>query len=466
MNYIRLPRIILSVILLSICYWTYLALNTRMEIIFDSISYEDLGRLLSTQGFNEYFRSGPNREPIYPLLIASAISIGKITGLAYTKIMAGFGVLILFLTQLLTYCILNHLKIRPWICATALAYLGLSPAINNTAFSLYSEIAAYPFILGIILVTHMLWQAMLAYQIKKACLTGALLGLLFVGATLVKAIFECIFPLYILILSGTFLLAHQRQLKKQLLPLLIALLTALTFFYAPIINYKIQNKKWNGNFSITDRGPWALYGNTARRMEPLTKQRLLTALAYAPGEGLCRSLYGASACDFWSFRQSDAFGMTKLSELHNQQLPQKQIDSTLLKLSLQKVLENPFQYFLLTGVEGIKMFFWESTQIGFVTYPPWLSQIYQHTLFKNILRLILGLITAGAFFYQSYLFFKKPTLMIGAILLTIILYIGFFSFFFILTRYALPIAPLYIILIASSVQAFWNSPKECSKKIN
>ena len=90
-----LPRIILIIFLLSLCYWIYLACTTTMYISCDAIGYQGLGQLLKEKGFIAYFKTGPNREPIYPLLVALSMHWASFTGIAYTKIMAFFGVSIL-----------------------------------------------------------------------------------------------------------------------------------------------------------------------------------------------------------------------------------------------------------------------------------------------------------------------------------------------------------------------------------
>jgi len=136
--------IILTVILCSIIYWIYLSLSTRMDIAFDAIDYQTLAERIYTQGWISYFTTGPNREPLYPLLISLSMHIGHWIGLPYTKIMAIGGMIILSLSQLWIYHILRLLKIGTRVCVVVLIYWALSPALNNSAFSLFSEIITYP----------------------------------------------------------------------------------------------------------------------------------------------------------------------------------------------------------------------------------------------------------------------------------------------------------------------------------
>jgi len=76
---------IAGVFLLSLVYWLYLSVTVHMAIVFDSINYVALGKMLYAHGWIDYFKTGPNREPLYPLLIALSMHIEHFTGLAYVN---------------------------------------------------------------------------------------------------------------------------------------------------------------------------------------------------------------------------------------------------------------------------------------------------------------------------------------------------------------------------------------------
>jgi hypothetical protein len=449
---------IAGVFLLSLLYWLYLSQTTRMDIAVDSIGYEQLGRMLYSQGWISYFITGPNREPLYPLLIAASMHIEHATGLAYVKIMAVFGVMILFLTQALTYKILRLLNIRDGICILVLAYLALSPALNNAAFSLFSEIAVFPIILGIILTSADAWEAISQNKREQSLIYGALLGILLTAATLVKGIFECISPAYLIIF---FTMVFLTEKTKKIATLLLCLAAAFSFYYVPITDYKWLNKQYNGNFAITNRASLALYGDTAQRMAPLTFNSFAEALAYVPGEGICKGIFGPKGCDFWSFQKCDELGTEKQIELSGPHLSLEKINDALIEASAQKALQNPLQYALMTFLEGFKMFFWESTKVGFVSYPNWLQNIYDIKILNNVLRFFLSLMTLLAVISLWCQALNPPRSPIVFLIgLLVFLYILFFSFFFIVNRYTLPIAPLYLIAIGLWINNL------ASKKIN
>jgi hypothetical protein len=140
--------------------------------------------------------------------------------------------------------------------------------------------------------------------------------------------------------------------------------------------------------------------------------------------------------------------MEKLVELSKQHLSINEINSKLVSLSIQKVVHNPFQYVLLATIEGLRMFFWESTQVGFVSYPHWLQKIYDIKIFNNALRFLvslLSLIAVMSIWSQALTTQKYPIDSLIAVF--IVIYIFLFSFVCTLTRYAIPIAPLYLIAI-------------------
>ena len=117
--------------LISIFYWTYLFLTSRMSISCDAVTYESLGKTLAQQGWVEFFKIGPNREPLYPALVAFSMGLGKAFGISYQSIQVLIQLLLLFLTQILILQIMRLLKINKLITALTILYLGISPAIVN-----------------------------------------------------------------------------------------------------------------------------------------------------------------------------------------------------------------------------------------------------------------------------------------------------------------------------------------------
>lgn len=442
---------------ISIFYWIYLALNSKMAISCDAIEYEYLGRTIFQKGWMEYFKTGPNNEPFYPALIAFSMWIARISGASYQSIQILLQLSILFLTQILTLGILRLLKISNLLCALTILYLGISPAIVNSAFSLFSEIITYPLILVIVLLSYRSWLSFAGSR-RRVILLAIITGLLFAAMILIKGIFELITPVFFLLFL---LYALSTRNRKLIVNALIYLVVFFMVFYSLVNSYKSINKVLNGSFVITNRGDWALYGNTARRMEPLTGERFLTALAYTPGENVCKSVFGEEKCRFWSFWVSDKFGRQKENELRAANMPTKAVHNSLILLSMQKALDNPGQYILLTALEGAKMFFWESTKIGFVAYPAGLEKLFNWTPFKDGLRLAVSLLTLLAFFYLAALLWlerknilKKDAapLFLFLCFLFILSYIISYALFMIVTRYALPITPLYLIIISYVLQ--------------
>lgn len=454
----------------SILYWTYLFLTSKMFIYFDAVNYESLGKMIAQQGWIEFFRSGPHREPFYPALIAFSVWLGKLFGISYQSIQTVVQLSILLLTQILALRIMRLLRINNLLCALTVLYLGFSPAIVNSALSLYSEIATYPFILAIVLLLYYSWISFTA-KLSRIILLSVATSLLFVIMVLNKAIFELVTPMTLsLFLISVFLTRN----KKLIANAIIYSVVFFTVFYSLTNGYKSINRIYNGNYTITDRG-WLLYGCTARRMEPLSKERLLTALASVPGEGVCQTLFGEEKCNFWGFGKVDELAYQKAREINKSNMSLEEVQKNVVLLSLQKIRKNPFQYILLTGIDGTRMFFWESTHIGYVVYPEKLTRIFAWKPFKNGIRLGMSVLTIFAIIYQVLLLWRNrknllkatgPLLLSYLCLLFIFSFISCYAIFLVLTRYALPIASLYLLIVAYVLQRICFRASNTGKNVN
>ncbi len=448
----------LVAIICCVIYWLYLASTTQPILVHDALGYEHLGSLLYKEGWIEYFKTGPNREPVYPILISLSMRLADILSVSYLSIQIFFQFCILFISQLLLLKILRKFQIHPIIQTVTLFYFGFSPAVINSACSLFSEIASYPLILATIIVGYVSVEKLSQLNSKKDYLLAFVWGILFFLLTLTKAIFEIITPAFFLIC-----IIYAIKNRRLGLKMAIFFLIFIFSFEIPVFLYKSANQKYNGHFALTDRGAWALYGNIARRMEKLNNQRMQSAAAFIPGEQFCQKALGKDRCAFWSWRISDDLGAEKRQELESYHLPAQKADQTLIKLAIGKMLVNPLQAAGLGLVEGAKMLFWESTQIGFVAYPSWLQKLYDRQVFSYGLSFLMALLTILSLFYTLQLTFieKKNGHIerLGLILALIILFIAVHSFFYILPRYALPLVPLYLIIIAVATNQFLGQRK-------
>lgn len=456
--------------LISISYWLYLLLTTRMGIVWDAADYEALGKMLTEQGWVEFFRSGLHREPFYPALVAFSMKLGGVLGISYQLTQAAVQLFLLFLTQLLALRILRLLKINDLVCFFTVLYLGISPALVNSALSLYSEIATYPFILAIMLLLYRSWLSF--FEAKPRIIRFAIgAGLLFALMLLNKGIFELLTPVFFFFLLVLALLTGERKVIARVFTYSLA---ALAVFYSLAVSYKSVNKIFNGRFAVTERGAWMFYGSTAQKTQALTCRRSLAALVSVPGKGVCESFFTREECEPWSFQSADAFGLLKVNELSGGGTGSAELDKSLISLSMRKITQNPLQYILFTVLEGAKMFFWESTQIGFVAYPSPLARLFTWTPLKNGLRLGVSFLTIFSLAYLAALIRRQkknalrtenPLLFLCLCLLFILTFIGSYSIVHIITRYALPIAPLYLIVIAYVLHKLFFSRTAANKQI-
>ncbi len=456
-----------SALFLCGCYWFFIACSSEFIILHDSIGYEHAGRLINTQGWSEFFRTGPNREPFYPFLISLSMKIGDFFSISFESILILNQICLLYFTQLITLKILNILKVHQIICAFTVLYMGFSPALVNSTFCLFSEIAAFPIVPAIVLLSFYAIKSIQNLNTSsslsispKTRFIFLSLGLILLLATLTKAVFEMIAPLILFLVGIISFTLTQKQNRKKLLQVLII---AVLFFYIPLSGYKFLNFKYNGNFTVTDRGAWALYGNTERRMIPLTWNRFKAALSYTAGHGFCRSLFDENTCTEWSYVASDNYGTKQRKALENQGLSTSDVNKKLIKLSIDKALQNPAQYVLLWLVEGMKMLVWESLDMAYVLLSNSLLNIYNIAFLKfgifflMPMSILISILTTTSFMMlkikhkPSLFFHEDQNLMLCLIFCLMIFYISFYAFFFILARYAFPLASLYFILIAFSL---------------
>lgn len=442
------PSILFLSFFIPILYWLYLFFTTETQVIWDSLDYQNLGRLLQEHGWIEYFKTGPNREPLYPLFISVAMRLADLGHISYLKILVGLQFLCLLTTQILTLKILRKLKTAEPIVALVIFYLGVSPALINTALSLYSEILFLPFIPLAILVLNRSQQKTNADSYFAIVAQGFLLGLTFLLMTLIKGVFEV---LTLFLILSPLLLLQKTNFRRYL----ILSLTALIVFQAGLFGYKSLNKKYNGVFTLTNRGAWALYGYAARRTEAFTPEHWLSALAWIPGEGACTTLLGEAKCRYWGTTTSDSFGMEKLKELEKQGLTGEAADQKMLELTKARIRAKPLQYATLVGLESLKIFFWESTRLAFVTYPSWLEKIFDNGIIKNGLRLMMAIIAFAGSFFMLWILWRERNkkteayTLIYLMVVFIFFYTGIYSIFWLSTRYALPLAPLFLIAAAA-----------------
>ena len=422
-----LPLNVLYVYLISLCYWIFLSFK---GFSIDLIGYKDFGSIFYRQGLIGYVATGLHREPLYPLLCSLAIHIEHLSGIGFIYIMDSFSIIMLMITQILIYTILRGLNIRPWICSLMLFYWAVSPSITNSAFHIlfFCEIITYPLILLTIITAYQGWKVVEKNRIKEACLYGVLTGILFALTTFVKAVFECIFPVYLI-----FFLLGSLYKNKASISLICFLTAAGVLFYLPITGYKSLNKMYNGHFAITNRGDWAFYGVAAHRVRPL--KNYLINLYSVPGEETCTKVFQTSECDSANSGISDNLGTDKMHELTAMHLPPQAISEHLLELSVKQILTNPPQYILLSATEGLKALFWENAG-------------------GPSLRFMMAILTFFVLIYCS-IYYKYLPLLMKVILAFIFLFVFFHSFFDTLPRYFLPIVPLYIICIGHCLDSLF-----------
>lgn len=448
------------VFLICWVYWGYLSFASQMSIKFDAADYEFIGRLIYEKGWLEFFKTGPHREPLYPLVIAVSMRMADSLSIPYQTVQKGLQVLILFVTQLFVLDLLGRLKVREGIKWLTLLYIGFSPAIVNSTFSLFAEIITYPFVLAIVSFGVLSWRAVFGDGSRRLVALALLTALSFVLATFGKGVFHYVLWLYLIVFAAAGCYAQLKANSKVLWNSLSYCVVVLLTFHMFIIPFKLANQRYNGNYVFTNRFADLLFGNAVKRSNPLSARMIFAHLASVPGAGICRVFFTEEECRYCEFQMADYYRSTLLEKLkHN--TSQDKVTAEVISRAIQKTAENPAQYVLLTFMESLRMPFWESTQLGNVVYPAWLQKLYDFVWFKNFIRLLMSLATYFSFFYLlQYVVRNRAQLtdfksavseraqMCFFILFLVMSYTALHSLFSIVTRYALPISFLYLLGIA------------------
>jgi len=456
-------------IFFSWIYWFYLACTSQMIIVHDAIGYENLGTLIHQQGFIEYLKQGPQREPIYPLLIALAMNIGQLFSISYQSILILFQLTLLGLTQILTLQILKKFQINSFLIFLTLLYGGFSPALVNAALSCFSEIPTFPLITSIILVTLHSQNALQKNNALRCALSGFGLGALFLLITFIKGPYSIIF--LCALLPYFFLLTKTLSQKKYpyVKNILILIITMLISFYIPMHAYKNLNKHLNGHYAFVNksRGIRVLYHSAALRSEKLSSRRILSALAYIPGSRYCTALFGEKECAFWSTQNLESFGHRPEYKNIGTQFANDpdQVNAAYLKAIKRNIIQHPFQFTLLMSLDALKLFFWETTDIGFVIYPKKITQLFKNYPFADSLRFILTTLSLFSFFYLLQVILKnknRSALFPYHVLIIIIAaHITLYAFCAAsVSRHTLPIAPLFLLAIPLSLNHLFSKKEQ------
>jgi len=419
--------------------------------------------MLYMRGWVEYFTTGPQREPFYPMTIAVSMALGDFFTVFYQTFQKFIQIALLGLTQLFCLILLNRLQIKgPWKWLT-LFYVGVSPAIVNSAFSLFSEIVVLPFILMIIYANVEAWRSLYIGSMRSL-ITGSLLtAMAFLLATFGKGVFLYVFYVFLIPYICLAWRAFTKGSRRLCVRTMLFIIITFMIVQIPIWAYKSANRKYNGYFEFTNRADQLLYGNTYKRTADIPWDIFGAHIASIPGTGVCRKFFKEEGCRYAEFRQADGSRGDLTGLL--QGVPPEKEKAEVLRFTFQRFLRKPGQYFVLTLIESVRMPFWESSRIGFVAYPDWLNTIFTSGVFNQGIRLLVSLLSVFALFYlirevgrtgrRRFRVDAAPEdkdLVLFFALLLIIAYTAFYSLFSIIPRYGIVIAPVYLLSIAYAGQ--------------
>jgi len=440
---------------LPFIYWAYLVLTTNFVIVFDSEDYVRLANILyHPSNWAEYFRIGPSREPLYPLIIAFSLHLGHWLNISYEYVLRTVSFLLLALTMVFIHLSLRKINARPWIQALAILYTGLSPILINSALCVYSEIATFPFLVAAVFFGWLFMDSL--QEMNGPLYPSCGLALSLLAFTMVKGLGEGLAPLFLFCLivyswkkcGGGFL----QFLKRSKIKILIIVL----ILYIPLIGFRLLNYSFNNHFTFTSRADVNLFGNLMRRSHvPLNVTNFMSHLLTIPvSHDLCGSYYPDSVCSQWSMINSDGTFYTRQNQLNQLNLSESQKNKIYVHEITQDLLTNPLAQSTYFIQEGFKMFFWETTQGPFVIYPQWLEKFLNQRWLALSMCFGIGFICLIAYL-KSFTMLNNKLILLTITLLSLLIFL--YSFFHIIHRYATIAGPLLILLTFACIDGIIKS---------
>ena len=453
------------VLILSAVWVFYNSVFSGTILYFDSLGYDYLGKILIGPHPEQYLIQGPSREPLYPMFVSLNMVLANNLHIPYTHLILLTQGLLLLWGQSILFGIFQRIKVQDGISAVILAYFVFSPTILRSSLIVYSEIFTYVPMLLVCLKAIETWDKFKKPDMFQKgyhkCAIG--LGAIFLPIMFAKAIFELIAPVF-LFLFAFGLYMRNRKHKYSLKKCLIFFILAYGAFELPVIGYKALNKVYNGNFAFTDRGSRALYGTTARRALPTSPQEDLAQMLYVfPDKSICDQIAGKEPCSHWFYVLSDTLGSQKYLELKSKGYSIEKINSVLSAMALKLMLSHPFRTIKGMFWEGAKICFWEYPSWGMVILPRDVRSVYDlpginyFFLFGvNLVSVLFFLIGLWFCIFKLFQFNQigvngsdvREYLLIAFSL--IINYIIAHSFFFLNERNALPIIPIFLVMIGTA----------------
>ena len=456
-----------SVLVIVGLWWVYLFFTTQFYVVYDSLDYEQLGKVIAHHGWVQFLRSGPNREPMFPWLVAVSMHLGDWCGISYYYPLKMIGLSFLSLTMIFSYRLMSMLGVRPVIALLAICYMGISPVMIDSSMRLWSEFAAYPWVVLAVIWTIKSWKLLdniLDERQVKMQIVGhaGMVALMFLLFLSVKAIAEGVLLLYLWPFYWKIFVQWRSKNFVKSKQTLIFCMAVLMIFEAGACAYRLGNYYYNHHFVITDdRGAASFYGSTAHHLEPLTIRGLEVAAAYVPGMGLCTSLFSQEECSQWSWEYTDHINAQKRNELSARGIKQESVSKEMIISAVTMILSNPLQAGLFMLIEAYNMFFWESS-LAFVVYPDWVGEnLHSATVLYN-LRIVLALLSWLACIFSVYvLCFRHRQISLKEndqkqalfwVFNFVFWYMAIYSCFFIEDRYSFSLISLYLVLISFLIE--------------
>lgn len=406
----------------------------------DATQYDRLGyNLASGRGFSlseaaPYIQS-MYREPVYPFFLAA---IYKTFG--HKPVFAVFAQILLHAaTAIISYLIARRIFSEKAAFLSGMI-VAIFPTLANTASYILSETL---FTFELCLCVLLLLKALKRQTVSSFAIAGVAFGFL----TLTKTV---VIFLPFIVLATVFL---SRLLRRSEIKRFTAYCICFAVLYAGVISvWPVRNKIVFNTFSMASRGGMVIWSR-AEKIDDSAREILATvtcSFSEYLGKKMFPDIITKSNRYFFKDLERE---MALEAECARQGMSPGEIDRKMAKEAFQKIAKHPFKYLGYTFIEGIKM--------TAFTYTPFLNEEGARNYFSKlrygevILAFVKGVSRSIAYILLLLVLIAMiknlkiwDRWMILAIVMTYINLI--YSLLDAIGRYAVPLIPLYCIMVAAA----------------
>jgi hypothetical protein len=329
--------------------------NTSPKLEYDAKNFWDYSQLFKTDGFRHaLLQTVPPREPGYPLFLY-AISRAAGTERA-PHVVSGIQFVLLLLTACFAASLASQWRVPRIVPYATFVSVALSPALLNTAQTLYAEtFACFFFSLWVWGAVHAVSQN--PGRVQRAMGVFSAIA----GSALILSRPTYLHIVAVSLVGWFFILWRHATFEGTFL--LKGAVYGVLVFTLPVL-WMERNLHTDGLFNLADHAGVVLKGRYEKSLEPYRAREILGAALNAASESVCHSVF--SDCERYSFDHANAYGYAASREMQEaEHLTTARANQKLFKQTMHRiVLTHPVRFALFGVFELIQLTFFETLSTG------------------------------------------------------------------------------------------------------